>query len=278
VDTAALRDLAEFLLGRGVDGLYLCGSTGEGLLMTEEERCQVVDTVTGQVRGRVPIIVHVGAPATSVSQRLARHAHEAGADAVSSIPPFYYAVGRPEIETHYRRIAEAAGLPLYLYNIPNATQVSLEAPLVCDLVKDGVAHGLKYTSYDQLNFREVIELCGDAINVLAGPDEMLLPFLVMGAHGGIGTTYNLVPELFVDLYAAWTAGDLQKAQQLQYQIDRIILVIRKFGVIPAVKAALRLRGLDCGGPRAPLLPLAPEAMDQLERELEQAGVFALERM
>jgi N-acetylneuraminate lyase len=277
VDTGTLRDLVEFLLGRGVDGFYVCGSTGEGLLLTEEERCQVVEAVVSQVRNRVPVIVHVGAPATSVSQRLARHARETGADAVASIPPIYYAVGRAEIETHYRRIAEACGLPLYLYNIPNATQVSLEGRLICDLVKDGIAQGLKYTSYDQLNFREVIEFCGDAINVLAGPDEMLLPFLVMGAHGGIGTTYNLVPELFVDMYAAWAAGELQKAQQLQYQIDRIILVLRKFSIIPAVKAALRLRGLDCGGPRAPLLPLRPEAMDQLERELEQAGVLALGR-
>ncbi|MFN2241434.1 MAG: dihydrodipicolinate synthase family protein [Anaerolineae bacterium] len=277
VDTGTLRDLVEFLLSRGVDGFYACGSTGEGLLMTERERCQVVDTVIDQVRGRVPVIVHVGAPATSVSERLARHAREAGADAVASIPPIYYAVGRVEIETHYRRIAEASGLPLYLYNIPNATQVNLEGRLICDLVKGGIARGLKYTSYDLLNFREVIEFCGSTINVLAGPDEMLLPFLVMGAHGGIGTTYNLVPELFVDLYAAWTAGDLEKAQQIQYQIDRIILVIRKFAVIPAVKAALHLRGIDCGGPRAPLLPLSPQAMEQLAGELEQEGVLALGR-
>ena len=105
VDTGALRDLVEFLLGRDVDGFYVCGSTGEGLLLTEEERCSVVDTVVSQVRSRVPVIVHVGAPATSVSQRLARHARETGADAVASIPPIYYAVGRAEIETHDGRIA-----------------------------------------------------------------------------------------------------------------------------------------------------------------------------
>jgi N-acetylneuraminate lyase len=260
-----------------MDGLYLCGSTGEGLLMTEVERCLVAETVIEQVRGRVPVIVHVGAPATSVSERLARHAGQAGADAVASVPPFYYAVGRIEIETHYRRIALAGGIPLYLYNIPTATQVSLEACLICDLVREGVAHGLKYTSYDQLNFREILESCGQAINVFAGPDEMLLPFLLMGAHGGIGTTYNLIPELFVDLYAAWTAGDLQTAQQAQYQIDRAILVLRKFGVVPAVKAAMRLRGIDCGNPRAPLLPLTADQVEQLACELEQANLVGVER-
>ncbi|MGD9317748.1 MAG: dihydrodipicolinate synthase family protein [Anaerolineae bacterium] len=272
VDTTALCELTEYLLNSGMDGVYLCGSTGEGLLMTEEERCLVAETVIAQVRGRVPVIVHVGAPATSVSERLADHARRAGADAVASVPPFYYAVGRSEIETHYRRIAQAAGIPLYLYSIPSATQVSLEASLICDLVRDGVARGLKYTSYDQLSFREILESCGEKINVFAGPDEMLLPFLLMGAHGGIGTTYNLLPELLLDLYAAWEAGDLQKAQQAQYQIDRVILVFRKFGVVPAVKAAMRLRGIDCGNPRAPLLPLSAEQVERLACELEGVGL------
>jgi N-acetylneuraminate lyase len=184
-------------------------------------------------------------------------------------------VGRSEIETHYRRIAQAAGIPLYLYSIPSATQVSLEASLICDLVRDGVARGLKYTSYDQLSFREILESCGKKINVFAGPDEMLLPFLLMGAHGGIGTTYNLLPELLLDLYAAWEAGDLQKAQQAQYQIDRVILVFRKFGVVPAVKAAMRLRGIDCGNPRAPLLPLSAEQVERLACELEGVGLHGI---
>ena len=271
VDTTALRELAEFLLAADVNGFYLCGSTGEGLLLTEQERRQVAETVIDQVRRRVPVIVHVGAPATLMSERLAEHAREAGADAVASIPPFYYAVGRREIEAHYRRIALAARLPLYLYNIPGATQVSLGAPLVCDLVQDGVAQGLKYTSYDQLTFREIVESC-PGLNVLAGPDEMLLPFLVMGAHGGIGTTYNLMPKVFRALYDAWWAGDLERAQALQYQVDRLIMVLRHYSVVPAVKAAMRLRGIDCGSPRAPLMPLTRDEVEQLEADLQAVGL------
>jgi N-acetylneuraminate lyase len=277
INTAALFELVEFLMDRSVNGFYLCGSTGEGLLLTEEERCSLVEAVTSQVRGRVPVIVHVGSLATGVSERLAAHAREAGADAVASVPPFYYAVGRAEIETHYRRIAAAAGIPLYLYNIPVATQVNLEATLVRDLVADGVARGLKYTSYDPLTFREIVELCGDTINLLAGPDEMLLPFLLMGADGGIGTTYNLVPKLFVDLYAAWKDGNVTQAQQLQFQINRIILVLTRYGVIAGAKAALRLRGIDCGGTRAPLLPLDDATFERFVDELEQTGIASLVR-
>jgi N-acetylneuraminate lyase len=278
VDTAALCELTEFLLSCGVNGFYLCGSTGEGLLLTEQERCLVTETVVRQVRGRAPVVAHVGALATSTSERLARHAREAGADAVASIPPFYYAVGRAGIETHYRRIAQAAGLPLYLYNIPSATQISLDAHLIRELLRDGVIRGLKYTSYDQLGFREIIELCGDGLNLLTGPDEMFLPFLLMGTHGGIGTTYNLVPELSLALYAAWAAGDVKQAQQAQYQIDRIILALRSHGIVPAVKAAMRLRGIDCGGPRAPLMPLTAERIEQLECDLGAVGCPELEKV
>ena len=269
VDTKGLCELAEFLLGTGINGLYLCGSTGEGLLMTEAERCLTVETVVNQVRGRVPVIVHVGAPATVMSERLAHHARLAGADAVASIPPFYYAVGKKEIMEHYRRIKQSAGLPLILYNIPGATQVDLGASLVQELYDENIAQGLKYTSYDQLSFREIVESCGPDLNVLAGPDEMLLPFLLMGAQGGIGTTYNLTPELFLSLFAAWQEGDLDQARALQYQVDRVILVIRKYGVVPAVKAAMRMRGVDCGNPRAPLLPLTEEMADKLVDELHQ---------
>jgi N-acetylneuraminate lyase len=275
VNTTALCELIEFLLGCHVDGFYIGGNTGEGLLMTEAERRLVAETVTRQVAGRVPVIVHVGALATSVSERLARHAREVNADAIASIPPFYFAVGRRGIEAHYRRIAAAAGLPLYLYNIPSATQVDLGAQFVCELYQEGVVQGLKYTSYDQLGFREIIERSDSGLNLLAGPDEMLLPFLVMGAHGGIGTTYNIAPELFVDLYAAWQAGDLKRMQQCQFQIDRVILAVRDFGVVPAVKVALRMRGLDPGGPRMPLMPLTEEQEVQLEAALRAINFFSL---
>ena len=273
VNTSGLRELVEHLLGCGMEGLYVCGSTGEGLLLTEKERRLVAETVVKQVAGRVPVIAHVGAVATEVAQRLARHAREAGADAVASIPPFYYGVGQDGIEAHYRRISLAAGLPLYIYNIPDATQVRITAALTHKLFEQGAIQGIKYTSYDMLTLRDIVETCGPQLNVFSGPDEMLLPFLVMGVHGGIGTTYNCMPRLFAALYAAWRAGDLARAQSLQFQIDRIILVIARYGVIPATKVAMRLQGLDCGGPRAPLVPLTDEQVARLKDELQTVGFF-----
>jgi N-acetylneuraminate lyase len=273
VNLTALEDLVEFVLAGGVRGLYLCGSAGEGLLLSEAERRSVVETAVEQVDGRVPIIVHVGALATATSARLARHARETGADAVASIPPFYYPAGEEGIRAHYREIARAADLPLYAYNIPGLTNVDLGTELIEDLFQEGVIQGVKYTSYDQLDFRKLVETCGPELNLFSGPDEMLLPFLVMGGHGGIGTTYNCFPDLFVAIYDAWRAGDMPQAQQLQYQVDRFILLLRVYGVIPAVKVVTRWAGVDCGPPRMPIQPLTAEEEKQLHREVEQLGLL-----
>jgi N-acetylneuraminate lyase len=273
INSKALCALVEFLLDQGADGFYLCGNTGEGMLLTEAERRQVAEVAIGQVGGRVPVIVHVGAPATAMAERLAAHAREAGAYAVASVPPFYFAVDEQAIEDHYRRIQLAAELPLYLYNIPDVTRVSLSAGLVSRLLEEGKPLGLKYTSYDMLSFREILEKCGPTLNVFAGPDEMLLPFLLMGAHGGIGTTYNCMPHLFVELYEAWEDGDIARARELQFQIDRVILILRDHGVVPAVKAVMGMLGVDCGGPRGPLRALTPEQREKLGQELRDAGCF-----
>ena len=257
-----------------MNGLYVCGSTGEGMLLTEEERRLVAETVIKHVAGRVPIIVHVGAAATPVAARLARHAREVKADAVASVPPFYFAVRQKEIEEHYRRIARAAQIPVYVYNIPAATNVDLGAGLMQTLFDAGLIQGLKFTSYDQLNFRQIVDACGGKLNVFSGPDQMLLPFLAMGVHGGIGTTYNLMPELYVELFEAWHAGNIERAQQLQFQADRVIPVLHRFGTLSATKAAMRLLGVECGIPRAPLLPLTDAEFELLEQELRQVGFFS----
>jgi N-acetylneuraminate lyase len=277
IDTHALCKLIDFVLANGVHGLYVCGSTGEGILLTEAERRLVAETTVKHVAGRVPIIVHVGALATSVAARLGRHAREAGADAVASIPPFYFQVGREGIEEHYRHIARAAELPVYIYNIPAATNVDVGADLVRTLFEEGTIRGLKYTSLDQLAFREILEVCGGRLNAFSGPDQMLLPYLVMGAHGGIGTTYNFMPGLYVELFKAWSSGDIKRAQELQFQADRIMLIMKRYryGIIPASKVTMRLLGIECGGPRQPMIPYNQTDQEKLKAELDEVGFFSM---
>jgi N-acetylneuraminate lyase len=134
-------------------------------------------------------------------------------------------------------------------------------------------HGLKYTSYDLLNLRSIIDACGPELIVFAGPDEMLLPILAMGATGGIGATYNCVPELYVGLYQAWQEGDILRAQSLQFDADRLIRAMAPYGIISATKAVMNLLGLDCGNPRPPLLPLEAGQVDSLKYSLQALGLF-----
>ncbi|MCG2770390.1 MAG: dihydrodipicolinate synthase family protein [Chloroflexota bacterium] len=273
IDILALHRLLDYVLGAGVHGIYVCGSTGEGVLLSVEERMHLAEATVSHVAGHVPVMVHVGAVSTRDAVALSHHARQIGASAVSSVPPFYYSVKPSGLMAHYRHISQAAQLPVYLYNLPNATGTNITARVMLELLALGYVQGLKYTSYNLLEMREIIEVCGDRLNIFSGPDEILLPCLVMGVQGGIGTTYNCLPHLFVELYDAWRNGDIARAQELQFVVDRVVLTLSSYSVIPAVKVAMRFLGLSCGGPRLPLHPLADEEEAQLRADLERAGFF-----
>lgn len=273
VDVPALEKLIKYVLDGGINGLYITGSTGEGFSMTEEERRLVAEVVVKTVAHQVPVIVQVGAIATNLCQRLAAHAEKIGADAVSSVPPFYYPVGPRGVEDHYRLIAQATRLPLYIYNIPGTTGVSIGADMVRRLVEDGVVQGLKFTDTNQLLFREIIDSCKGKLNIFSGPDEMLLSFLTMGGHGGIGSTYNAMPRLYASLWKNWQAGNLKRAQELQYAIDRYVIVLMRYGVMAATKATMTFLGVPVGEARRPYVPLTAEQKVALRKDLDAIDFF-----
>jgi N-acetylneuraminate lyase len=273
VNIPALRRLLDYVLGAGMYGIYLCGSSGEAVLLSPEERMRLAEATVSHVAGQVPVMVHVGAASTRDAVALARHARDIGADAVSSVTPFYYRVDTSGLMAHYRQIAQAAQLPVYVYNIPDATGVNVTVRVMQELLDLGCIQGLKYTSYNLLQMRQIIETCGDRLTVFSGLDEIFLPCLVMGVQGGIGTTYNCLPHLFVELYDAWSNGDVAQAQELQFVVDRVVLALARYNVIPSVKVAMRFLGLDCGDPRLPLCPLTDEEETSLRADLERAGFF-----
>lgn len=273
IDIPALRRLLDYVLGAGMHGIYICGSTGEGVLLSPVERMRLAEATVSHVAGRVPVMVHVGAASTRDAVALACHARDIGADAVSSVPPFYYSINPSGLVAHYRHISQVVQLPLYLYNLPNATGVNVTVKVMRELLALDYVQGLKYTSYNLLEMREIIEACGDRLTVFSGLDDIFLPCLVMGAQGGIGATYNCLPHLFVELYDAWCNGDVARAQELQFVVSRVVLALSRYSVIPAVKVATRFLGVDCGGPRLPLRPLTDEEETCLRADLRRAGFF-----
>jgi N-acetylneuraminate lyase len=274
VNYTVLSDLLEWQLARGLTGFYILGSTGEGLLMSEAERRSVAEAVVRQVKGRVPVVVHVGSLTTRAACALAAHAAEIGADATSSIPPFYYSVGPEGVKQYYTQVAAASGLPFYIYNIPGTTGVNVAVDVVRELIAAVPnLRGMKYTAYDMYSMRKIVELDEGRFNVLSGADEVMLAAQAMGADGAIGTTQNLLPRVFGDAYTAFRAGDVKAAEALQAKINWTVNTFLSFPSLGAVKEIMRFLGFDLGNPRPPLLSLTDAQRGRLREMLEEIGFF-----
>ena len=272
VHAETLRALVSFLLEQGVHGFYVNGSTGEGLLLDPDERKQALEIVLSEVNGRVPVIAHVGAMATQVAADLAAHAASAGAAAVAAIPPIYFAVDTLALQAHYRQIAQAAGgTPVWVYNIPGATGVTITPAIMASLLEIEQVQGIKFSSYNFYEMRTIIELAADReFSALSGPDEMCLPALVMGASGAIGTTFNLMGRHFVELYNRYQMGDLERARTLQFAANRVIRALLTVPLLSALKLVLGDMGFDCGLTRSPLRPLTDAEKDRLYAALAES--------
>ncbi len=273
------RELVEFHIAQGATGQYVCGSTGEGFLLTEQERCKLAEVVIDQVKGRIPVIVQVGSVSTAEAARLAAHAKKAGADGISSVPPFYYSVGMAGIKGHYGEIGKASDLPMWIYNIPGTTGVNVTPAMCREIVEEvPTVVGMKFTSYNFFEMRQIIDLDfkdGRKLNVVSGPDEMMVAGQAMGAAGAIGTTYNVLCGYFTEMYKTFHKGDVKKATEMQGQANKVIATFLSFPSLAAVKEMARLIGFDCGSPRRPLPPLTDADRDLLKQKLTEAGYFKI---
>lgn len=278
VDVPATEALIESLLATGIGGLYVCGGTGEGVLLSTEVRRDMAETAIAAVAGRVPVMVHVGSITTAEAVDLAEHANLAGADAISAVPPFYYSYPFPAILAHYRALTASSDVPLYVYHIPGATGATITPEQLLEICAlDGVA-GFKYTSQDLWFLSRIMARRDpDRVNILSGPDELFLPCLALGVEGAIGTTYNFMPRLYVDIMQSFLRGDLTTARRLQRAATDLIEALIPYGVIPATKALLAILGHDVGYGVPPMPAIEGEEARRLRHDLERVGLFGLLR-
>lgn len=247
----AFAKLIERVYEAGVHGLYVCGQTGEGMQQPIEQRKQVAEAaVRLSPRGK-SVIVHVGAHSTADALELARHASLIGAHAISSLPPAV-SYSFDEIREYYRALAAASDVPLLIYYFPSLAPAIRTTDQVLELCELPNVAGLKFTDSD---FFRLWAIRKRGFVVFNGSDEMLVAGLIMGANGGIGSIYNLVPEQFVALYEHTVAGRWEDARRTQYHINELIEVILRYPVNSAVKAILQWSGMDCGRAIAPRRPL-----------------------
>ena len=270
---AAFEQLLARVYAAGVDGVYVCGSTGEGLLQSVAQRQAVTEAAVQHSPAGKQVIVHVGAFATADAVTLAQHAARAGAHAVSALPPtgnYSFA----EIKAYYRAIATATDLPLLIYFMPALYPAISTVAQIDELCELPNVIGLKFTDFD---LYKLSLLKQRGLTLFNGYDEVLVAGLLMGADGGIGSFYNVAPELFVALYTHAQAGEWAQARAVQTRINELITIGVRYPVVPAVKAMLRRQGIDCGACLAPRRMLTAAEEADLDAQLARSSFCAMLR-
>jgi N-acetylneuraminate lyase len=262
----------ERLLGRlyaaGCHGVYVCGQTGEGLESPVGIRQQVAEAAVRHSPKGKKVIVHVGAARLAEAVQLARHAERIGAHAISSLPP----AGNykfPDLRLYYEQLARASGLPLLIYFYPEVSPSIASLDQILELCAIPQVVGLKFTDFDLFKLHQIKK---SGYVIFNGRDEVFAAGLLMGADGGIGSTYNLIPELFLQVYESARTGQWEEARRTQSRINELVAIVLHFPVPSVIKTMLKWSGIDCGDCLPPHQNLGEEEKLRL-REMLQRSTF-----
>ncbi len=252
LDSDRARALIERHIEVGINGFFVCGSSGEGYLQTLDERREYMQFVSDVTAKRATLIAQVGALTSQDAWTLAEYAAASEYDVISSTPPFYYRYSSAELVEYYKDLASRSALPLLLYNAPHTTGFSLSLDAQTELLNLPTVIGSKHTSPDLFSAERLIRGV-PGTQIMNGPDEALTAGLSMGMAGGIGTTYNFMPRHFLDIYRHVAAGDMESARTSQDIVNAVVreLINISPSVIPGVKLALKFLGFDVGYARKP---------------------------
>lgn len=281
VNPDRIEQQVEFLVRNGVVGAFVCGTTGEGLSLSIDERIQVAQVWTDIAPKGFRVIVHVGHTSLPECKRLAEHAQRAKAFGIAAMSPFFFRPRSVEILVDFcREVASAApSTPFYFYHIPSMTGVDLP---MAEFLRIGASHiptlaGMKFTHTNLPDFTACLGISEGRYDLLFGIDEMLLSALREGAIGAVGTNYNLLAPLFLRLLEAWQKGNRDPAEQYQKQANKIIDILHhaSCGFHAAAKCAMKMIGLDCGPVRLPLQNPNSQEFDKLRESLKSALLFQI---
>ena len=267
VDEEALRQLIDFQIANGTDGIVPCGTTGESTTLSHEEHDKVIEITIDAVKKRVPVIAGTGSNSTAEALRLTQHAYKAGADGALIVCPYYNRPTQEGLYQHFKTIAESVPIPIVPYNIPGRTGVNLLPPMVAKLAKIKNIVGIKEASGSIKQMSDVIELCPDNFAVLSGDDNFTLPLLAMGGAGVISVISNVAPADMAGLVDAFVAGDINKAKLLHHKMAPLMeALFVEVNPIP-VKAALAMMGKIKEEYRLPLCKMTDANREKLKKAM-----------
>jgi 4-hydroxy-tetrahydrodipicolinate synthase len=267
IDEGKLKELIEFQIANGTDGIVPCGTTGESATLTYEEHHQVIDFTIKVVDGRIPVIAGTGSNSTAESIGLTKYAKAAGADGALLITPYYNRPTQKGLVAHFRAVAEAVEIPMVIYNVPARTGVNMLPESIAELADIPHLVGVKEASGSLQQITELITLCGDKISVLSGDDFIVMPILSVGGKGVISVVANVAPALMASLVDAFEGGEFRKASQIQRDAFPLCqAMFLETNPIP-VKTALALMGKIDGELRLPLVGMSDANLKKLKEIL-----------
>lgn len=263
VDENALRGLIENLIGAGVHGLFILGTNGEFFALSEAEKLRIAELTVDAAGGRVPVVAGTGAFATHEVIELNKKMADRGVDALSVITPYFNAVSQKELITHYEAIGDASPLPLMLYNIPAKTGMSIGIKAVAALSQHPMIKGIKDSAGNFDSLVQMMNYRSDDFAVFAGTDSLIYWNLLAGGDGAVAATANAVPQVVMDIWNRFQAGDHAGARAAQERL-RPLRDAFAMGTLPVVlKEATSLLNLPVGPCRSPILPLEPANAERL---------------
>ena len=249
-DEAGTRAFVRHMMSYDIGGLYITGSTGESFLMNSEERKRQVEIVMDEVKGKLPVVVHIGAMSTRESIALAEHAQSAGAAGISSVPPFYFRYTQDQIFGYYRDIAGSTDLPLIVYNVPLAGLLTVD--MIKRLAEIGNVKGVKYTGTALYEVTQIRDACKEGFQIYGGCDELGSSNIALGVDGIIGTFYNVIQDLYLRIWEAVKRSDVKEAAELQRKALHVISIgVESGSMMACVKVWLRAAGIPAGYARRP---------------------------
>ncbi len=272
VKQESIKPLIDFQVKGGVDGVFLCGTAGSGPLMRRDQRALMFRESVKAAGGRIKTLAHVGSPSTEEAVALAIEAEKAGVTAIGAVPPYFIKPDRESLMRHFRSIAEAVSLPMYVYNIPRNALNAVTPEMMLELAETPNIRGVKDSSRDFINVLNYLRVLPEDFTVICGTDSYIYPAMVMGARGAITGYANGFPDVYSEFIKIIREGDIKAAKEMQWRINVLRGNLQK-PPIASHYEALRLRGVDAGVPRAPLRGMTESEKTDLKKRLDSLGVL-----
>ncbi len=274
VDENAFRQLVDWQISQGTNGIVPCGTTGESPTLTPDEHERVIEVCVQAVRRRIPVIAGTGSNSTAEAVDLTKHAAKVGADAVLVVTPYYNKPTNKGLYLHFKAVAGCVKIPLILYNIPGRTGKNIEPEVMAKLARDCKnIVGVKEASGSLEQMKRIKELCPRDFILLSGDDGLILPVMGLGGTGVISVAANIVPKDVVALIDAFNKGDAKKAEAINAKFQPLVSALFiETNPIP-VKTAMALMGLCNGALRLPMCEMEDANLAKLKEALKQYGLI-----